>query len=159
STYRCLVTNTAGSATSSAATLSVTAAAGPVISGVTVTGITSSAATIIWTTNVGADSQVTYGTTSNYGTSSTLHTSFVTSHSVSLSGLSLNTLYHYRVYSRGADGLLTSSSDGTFTTLASPGSPSSYKKDLLIDPQKGLAAVFAGTGLRVSIYTLQGREI
>jgi len=42
----------------------------------------------------------------------------VTAHSIAVSGLSLGTLYHYRVLSRDAAGNLTTSADGTFTTNA-----------------------------------------
>ena len=48
--------------------------------------ITSSGATIIWTTDDFSDSQVEYGTTTSYGTSTTLDTTPVTSHSVPITG-------------------------------------------------------------------------
>jgi hypothetical protein len=74
-------------------------------------------ATITWTTDVASNSQVNYGTTSSYGTSTTLDTALVTSHSVSISGLTCNTLYHYKVVS--AEGSITSSSqDATFSTAS-----------------------------------------
>jgi hypothetical protein len=60
---------------------------------------------------------VDYGTTSAYGQSTPLNASLVTSHSMSLSGLSAGTTYHYRARSRDSDGLSTSS-DYTFTTSA-----------------------------------------
>jgi hypothetical protein len=88
----------------------------PVISGVTASGITNSSATIAWTTNEGSNTQVNYGTTTSYGSSTSLNTTMVTSHSASLSGLSANTLYHYRVRSTDAAGNLAVSSDFTFTT-------------------------------------------
>ena len=88
----------------------------PVISSVAATSITSSGATITWTTNENSDSQVEYGLTTNYGNATPLNTSLVTSHSESLSGLSANTLYHYRVKSKDASGNLAVSGDFTFTT-------------------------------------------
>lgn len=84
-------------------------------------GITSAAATITWTTDEASDSQVEYGTTTGYGASTTLNTSLVTSHSQGLSGLTANTLYHYRVKSRDAAGNLLTTGDFTFTTLSAGG--------------------------------------
>jgi hypothetical protein len=90
----------------------------PVISSVAAGSISSSGATITWTTDEAADSQVEYGTTTSYGSATTLNTSMVTSHSVSLSSLSAGTLYHYRVKSKDAAGNLATSSDATLTTSA-----------------------------------------
>ena len=71
-----------------------------------------------WTTNEASNTQVDYGTTTSYGTSSTLNSSLVTSHSVGLTGLAASTTYHYRVRSSDAAGNLALSSDFTFTTSA-----------------------------------------
>ena len=92
----------------------------PVVSGVVVSGITSSAATIAWTTNEASDSQVEYGSTIAYGSSSMLNASLVTAHTATLTSLTDATPYHYRVRSRDASGNLTVSGDFTFTTLAIP---------------------------------------
>lgn len=92
----------------------------PVISSINSSSITSSGATITWTTNESSDTQVEYGTTTSYGSSTTLNTALVTSHSQSLSSLTPNTLYHYRVKSKDAAGNLATSADNTFTTLANP---------------------------------------
>jgi hypothetical protein len=73
-------------------------------------------ATITWTTDIPADSQVEYGTSTAYGTFSALNGSLVTSHSVTLSGLSRGLTYHYRVYSRNSLGELSVSGDVTLTT-------------------------------------------
>ncbi len=76
--------------------------------------------TISWTTDEASDSQVTYGPTTAYGTTTTLNTTLVTTHSVTLSGLSANTLYHYEVVSKDAAGNITIGTDHTFTTTAAP---------------------------------------
>ena len=89
---------------------------GPVISGVSATSITTSAATITWTTDVGATSQVEYGTTTSYGTLTTLNATLVTSHAVALAGLATNTLYHYRVHSKNSTGVESISGDFAFQT-------------------------------------------
>ena len=93
----------------------------PVISAISSSNITSNSATISWTTNEAGDTQVEYGTTIGYGSSTTLNTNLVTSHSQTLSGLTASTLYHYRVKSRDAAGNLAALRDQTFTTSA-PGS-------------------------------------
>jgi hypothetical protein len=91
----------------------------PVISSVASNSLASNSATINWTTDESSDSQVEYGPTTSYGSSSTLNTSLVTSHSVNLSGLSPSTAYHYRVKSKDSSNNQATSSDFTFTTQAS----------------------------------------
>jgi hypothetical protein len=94
-------------------------ASGPNISNVGVSGITNSGATIAWTTDVTATSQVEYGLTTAYGTLTTLNSTLVTAHSVALTGLSANTMYHYRVHSKNSSGVETISGDFAFQTTAS----------------------------------------
>jgi hypothetical protein len=65
---------------------------------------------------------VAYGTTTAYGLTSTLATSQVTAHLVTISGLSPATLYHFQVRSRDAQGNLASSADFSFTTPPSSSS-------------------------------------
>ncbi len=92
----------------------------PVISGVNSSGISQSTAVIGWTTNEASNSQVEYGLTASYGSSTTINASMVVSHSQALSGLTASTLYHYRVKSRDAAGNLATSTDFTFTTSTAP---------------------------------------
>jgi hypothetical protein len=96
----------------------------PVISAVSASSITTSGATITWTTSETADSQVEYGLTTAYGSSTTLNTSLVFSHSQALSGLAPSTLYHYRVKSKDAAANPATSADFTFTTLGAGPDPS-----------------------------------
>jgi hypothetical protein len=86
--------------------------------------------TITWTTDTGADSQVEYGLTSTYTSSSTRSFSTTTSHSVSLTGLTAGTTYNYRVISRDEYGQTSTSTNRTFSTsggnpVATPSTPSS----------------------------------
>jgi len=92
----------------------------PVISGVAAAAVTMSGATVSWTTDEASDSEVDYGTTTSYGSSTPLESSLVVAHGVALSGLSVSTTYHYRVSSRDAAGNLATSGDFTFTTTAAP---------------------------------------
>ncbi|MBI3193367.1 MAG: S8 family serine peptidase, partial [Ignavibacteriae bacterium] len=87
----------------------------PVISNVASSGITNSTATITWTTDEASNSVVNYGLTTSYGSNAS-NASMVTSHSVALSGLTANTLYHYRVNSTDASSNTATSGDFTFTT-------------------------------------------
>jgi hypothetical protein len=88
----------------------------PLLSAITASGISISGATIAWTTDESSDTQVEYGLTTAYGSSTTLVSAMATSHSASLTGLASNTTYHYRVRSRDAAGNLTTGSDNTFRT-------------------------------------------
>jgi len=96
-------------------------ATAPVISVVNSSDITKTGVTITWTTDEAADSQVEYGLTEEYGSTTTLDASAVTSHSVVLTGLKAGKTYHYRVISKDADNNQAVSADGTFKTTASSG--------------------------------------
>jgi hypothetical protein len=89
----------------------------PVISSVATSLTTTSGTTISWTTNEAADTQVEYGLTTTYGSSTTLDTTLLTAHSVNIAGLAEATLYHFRVKSRDAAANLAVSADFTFSTI------------------------------------------
>jgi phosphodiesterase/alkaline phosphatase D-like protein len=88
----------------------------PVMSLVNSTDITKTCATITWTTNEAATSEIEYGLTEVYGSSTTLDTNLVTSHSVDLTGLKAGKTYHYRVICKDTAGNQAVSEDNTFTT-------------------------------------------
>src|ERR1700722_2327725 len=79
---------------------------------------TTTTATITWTTAVPANSQITYGTTTSYGSSSALNSNLVTTHSATLTSLTAGTTYHYRVLSADSTGVLVTGLDNVFTTPA-----------------------------------------
>lgn len=83
---------------------------------VTVNSITSSSAIVIWTTNSRSTSIVQYGLTSSYGTKIKVRKSKVTDHAVTLTGLTANTLYHFRVKSKDSYHNTAISADLTFQT-------------------------------------------
>ncbi len=89
----------------------------PIVSSVAVDGITTSSATITWTSDEACTSQVEYGRTTSYGSSSVLDTSLVAGHTVNLAGLSGSTTYHFRVKSTDAASNEATSGDYTFATL------------------------------------------
>lgn len=92
----------------------------PVLSGVVAINITSTGATITWATDEPATSQVEYGLTTGYGSTSALNTNLVTSHSVSLTGLTPGTVYHYMAISADSSGNQAQSGDYIFTTPLVP---------------------------------------
>jgi hypothetical protein len=94
------------------------APAAPVISAVTSNGITVTSATITWNTDQPSSSQVTYGTTTGYGSSSANISTLTTAHSVNLTGLTSGTTYNFAVLSANAGGKLTTSPNFTFSTPA-----------------------------------------
>lgn len=120
-TYHYKVQSGAGGVLSASADnvlTTLTSAPNPLsVSGTAVSRITASEATVTWTTNLPADSQVVYGPTAAYGSSTPLNSTLVTSHSVTLTGLTSGTTYHYKAQS-GASGSTAASSDATFITAA-----------------------------------------
>lgn len=96
----------------------------PVISNVQVASTTDTSAVITWTTDESSDSQARYGTVSGSWSgypSNQDDTSMVTSHSVTLTGLSPNTTYYFMVGSTDSSGNgPATSSEMTFTTDAAP---------------------------------------
>lgn len=125
----------------------------PVIAGTTSGSITATSAAITWTTNEASDSQVEYGMSTAYGSTTTLATALGTSHTATITALAAGTTYHYRVHSTDAAGNLALGADTTFTTLASPvvvGSPvtitsaSSHKDKSNCGSGSGIAFVMAG---------------
>ncbi len=118
--YRVYSTDASGGQAISGDYTFTTATPPPVITNIAAGLITSSGATVTWTTDEPSSSQVLYGPTSAYGSTTALNANNVASHSQVLSGLQPATLYHYRVLSTNSSGGQTSSGDFTFTTLAPP---------------------------------------
>lgn len=123
------------------------AAAPPAIGGVSASVESSSAAVISWTTDQPADAEVDYGPAEAYANSAFLNRPPATSHAVPLSGLAPGSLYHYRVKSRNAAGLLSASGDFTFVTPSAarevPAAAPALPLVLIMTPPAG--AVVSGT--------------
>ncbi len=78
---------------------------------------TQTTATVTWVTDQTASSTVNYGLTISYSTAST-SPALTTTHSVTLMGLSPSTTYHFQVAGANSLGIISTSTDQTFTTSA-----------------------------------------
>jgi subtilisin family serine protease len=85
------------------------------ISSVASSSVGASSAIISWTTGEASNSTVYYGTTV-LTSSNSISSTYSTSHSVSLSGLSSSTIYYYNVSSCDRAGNCNTSTQSTFTT-------------------------------------------
>ncbi len=115
--FRDLAGNWSTASSSDSIVLDTTA---PVISGRAVSGITQDTATITWTTDEPSTSQVDYGVTTGYGSTTPLDSALVTAHSVQVTGLAGQTTYNYRIRTRDAAGNERVSNNARFTTLSGP---------------------------------------
>ena len=118
--YRAYSTNSVSTGYSNDATFTTTNCidvTAPILSSIS-SSVTTTTSTITWTTDESASTSVSYGATSSYGitTAETDTSPRVTSHSVSISGLTCGTTYHYQVISKDSSNNTSSDSDHTFTT-------------------------------------------
>lgn len=115
--------------------------AAPDVSNVNVSNITTTGATV--TANVNANNDNTtaiieYGLTATYGSSVAMSPALITGNTATpctgnISGLTPGTLYHYRVKATNTKGI-TSSPDGTFTTLVPTAITDFEKTNYIIYP-------------------------
>jgi len=91
----------------------------PLLSNVRVVSIQADSATIAWTTDEPADSEIQYGREISYG-QSIKNASRVTSHSLTLTNLSSGTIYHYKIITKDASGNAATSLDATLKTTPPP---------------------------------------
>ncbi len=90
----------------------------PTVGAVTISDVSTSSVKISWTTNESATSELNFGLSDAYGTVVSNSTS-QTSHSFTLTGLSVNTSYHYSLKNTDSSGNVVETDDGTFTTASS----------------------------------------
>src|SRR5690349_15809038 len=74
------------------------------VTNVQAASVTTSSSQVVWTTNVPANSSVDYGTTTAYGNSTPVDPTMVTSHQVTISGLTAGTTYYFQVNSTDSKG-------------------------------------------------------
>lgn len=109
----------------------------PVISNVAASSIGTSEATVTYSTDVPSDTVVSFGQSQSYGT--TLPDSaMVASHSMTIFGLSPDTVYHYKVKSANSYGQSSESSDNTFVTTRPAAPSSSQTSTPIVGPSSAL---------------------
>jgi peptidoglycan hydrolase-like protein with peptidoglycan-binding domain len=91
----------------------------PSITSVTASSITTTSAVISWTTDKNATTRIEYGLTTSFGSLTPLVSTLSLAHAQTLSNLTPNKLYYYRVISTDAQGNTNTSGNGTFSTLSS----------------------------------------
>jgi thiol-disulfide isomerase/thioredoxin/cytoskeletal protein RodZ len=118
-----------------------------------VSSTTGASATVAWTTDEPATSQVSYGTSAGYGTvqPGQTDTTLIKSHNVALYGLSPETTFHYKVTSRDADGNEAASPDATFATPPPAGTAiGNAAPDFTLD---------CADGSKVTLSSLKGSKV
>ena len=131
---RAYATNTAGTGYGSIVSFT-TSNNPPIIANISASATTTSA-TITWTTDEGSNSEVVYGTTTGYGSASS-SASNVTSHSLTLTGLTASTTYDYEVVSTNGSSQTSTSTNQTLTTAsgAADTTPPTEPTNLVATPE------------------------
>ena len=125
----------------------------PSISAITATVVTSSSVTITWTTNEPSTSQVDYGPTTSYGSTTPLDSTLVTAHSVTLIGLTSNATYNFRVHSSDALGNEAVSANATFIIdTAAPSIPTGLTATAISSSQINLSWTASTDNVAVTGY-------
>ena len=99
----------------------------PTISNVQVETVSDTKATISWQTNELSTSQVEYGATDSYGETTEENATLTYVHSATITGLTKQTTYHFRVISKDNSENTAQSGDYTFTTTDVPGGTAEKK--------------------------------
>lgn len=120
--------------------------AAPSITGLGVGALNATSASIVWSTSEAASAQVEYGTSTAYGSTSTLDTVLTIAHTRTLTGLTNGATYHYRVTCHDLAGNAVTSTDQTFTT---PGTIDTTPPNI-VTPASGPAMV-GGTSATLSV--------
>ena len=123
----------------------------PVISAIAATG-SGSTATVTWTTDKPSSSSVSYGLTAGSLTSTATGPSGVTSHTVSLTGLTPNSAYYFRVSSVDSVG-------NTTTAPAPPAAPSLYQPTTVPFTNTTAADFATGTTSTASVLAADDGEV
>lgn len=76
-----------------------------------------------WTTSAPGNSQVVYGKTASYGSTTALDATMVSTHQVNIASLTPGTTYHFQIHSTDASGNNATSADMTFATLGDTTAP------------------------------------
>jgi len=122
----------------------------PVISQISVTGIESNGFIVLWKTDLPADSQLEYGKTSSYGTHTNLDTNLTLSHADTITGLSPDTEYHFRIKSNSKWKISGISHDAAATTDFN-------KKLAIVSPALSIYAGTISPLMTIQLQNIQGQ--
>ena len=112
----------------------------PVVSAINV-AVTDTTAVITWTTDEPSTGEVNYGLDNNYGSNEAdTNTTLVTTHSVTLSGLTADTDYHFEIVSNDGSSNSSTSTDQIFTTGVDTGTGNNLIAHWLLDEGAGTTA-------------------
>jgi chitodextrinase len=114
------------------------------ISNAAATSATMNSIQVGWTTSAPATSQVNYGKTASYGSSTGVNSTMVSAHQTGIVSLTPGTTYHFQISSTDANGNSATSSDMTFTTLTDTTPPTVA----IVTPAAG--ATISGTAVIIS---------
>ncbi len=122
----------------------------PTISSISVSNITTTGATVSWTTNESATSQLQYGPSTSYG--SVTNSNGTTNHTVTLSNLTPNTTYNFRVSATDTSNNNSLSTNQTFTTaqVVTPPSTPASTVDLRANNSTSNITITAGNTFTLS---------
>lgn len=113
-----VVTDNSGVTASASINVTVEKGAGSVtMSDPSVSSITNNSATVSWTTGVPATSEIFYGTSADTLTGHKINGSMDTAHAISITGLSSNTTYYFKVVSMDGSSNTGTSAIKSFKTL------------------------------------------
>ena len=113
-------------------------------------------AQVNWQTSAAANSSVEYGTSTSYGSSTTVDGMMVISHQENLTGLKTGLVYHYRVHSVDVSNNAAVSTDATFTTAADTTAPTvSITSPLANATLSGTVALTATATDNVAVASVQ----
>ena len=114
--------NAGNDATEITRTVNVVDTTAPIISNVTTEVLYPAGLSIRWTTNEPTTSQVQYGTTTSYGSTSPLDSALVTEHIVDIHGLDSPAEYHFEIITTdGSGNTASTTTSGTGTASTSEG--------------------------------------
>lgn len=91
----------------------------PAVSNVQVIRISDTSVIVAWTVSPNSTGQVRYGTTTSYGSQTSVESSFLGYHAQTVSGLTPSTLYHFSISCQNQYGETYNTDDQTFTTTSS----------------------------------------
>ncbi len=130
----------------------------PTISSVGSSSVQTTSAVIAWTTNELSNSTVGFSTNNSFSAEQSVN-SYVTSHSITLTGLTPNTAYYYQVKSTDPSSNLATDNNGgsgyTFTTSAGPAISNVAVKET----DNGEATITWRTDTNSSTYVTYGTSV